>query len=447
MVAYRYAKSSETRKRCFIAWNNSCSQNVPVFRELALLRDEAARILGFPNHATFRLEEKMAKTPENVNLFLNDLRSKLAVGGKKELDHLKQLKKADLESRGEYYDERFYLWELEYYKQRMLEEEYSIDHQKIAEYFPLQTTVQGMLSMYQHLFGLEFVEINGDKQQEDNCVVWHEDVQMFSAWDKEDQGGGFLGYLYLDLFPREGKSAYPSAYLLQPVRITSVKLSIVPSSCLSILETDSAKGFVRADGSRQHSASALLCAFTKPTSTKPSLLQHNEVVTMFHELGHAIHDLVSRTKYWQFHGGSTAMDFCEAPSQMLENWCWVPSTLKALSTHYIALAPQSQSQSQTPVARLPDEMIDDLVRTKHINGALFQLRVLHFSIYDMLIHEPASRAELENLNFSAEYNRLRRELTLVDGPEALGQGFEWGHGQSTFRHMVTNYDAGYYGYL
>lgn len=196
-----------------------------------------------------------------------------------------------------------------------------------------------------------------------------------------------------------------------------------------------------------------MCNFTKPTPSKPSLLKHDEVVTLFHELGHGIHNLVAKTTYSRFHGTNTVRDFVEAPSQMLENWCWAPSQLKALSKHYSSLSPEyhaawkEQAGKEQPSETIPDEMVANIIRTKHVNDALFNLRQLHFGIFDMTVHEPGSHEKIKELPISSTYNRLRKELTQIDGPEVLGLGDEWGHGQATFGHLLGGYDAGYYGYL
>jgi metallopeptidase MepB len=221
--AQKYGTNAETRKRILIGNENKCNTNVPLFKEAMVLRDEAARLLGYPNHAAFRIEDKMAKTPETVNTFLGDLRSRLAAGGAKELEKLKELKKADVESRGEKFDGHYFLWDHRFYDRLMLEKEYQLDHQKIAEYFPLQTTIRGMLEIFEELFGLVFVEIKGDDRASISSsgkgedIVWHEDVQLFSVWNDEGQGGGFVGYLYLDLHPREGKYGHAANFNLQPV--------------------------------------------------------------------------------------------------------------------------------------------------------------------------------------------------------------------------------------
>jgi len=215
----KYATNPETRRQVMIANENKCNQNVPLFREAIVLRDEAARLLGYPNHAAFRIEDKMAKTPQTVDNFLGDLRNRLTAGGEKELKTLKKLK----EQTEPQSDGRYYLWDHRFYDRLLLEREYSLDHQLIAEYFPLQTTIEGMLKIFEELFGLEFVEITGEDRDavaptgKGNDIVWHEDVQVFSVWNDEGEGSGFVGYLYLDLFPREGKYGHAANFNLQPV--------------------------------------------------------------------------------------------------------------------------------------------------------------------------------------------------------------------------------------
>lgn len=243
-------------------------------------------------------------------------------------------------------------------------------------------------------------------QQED--ITWHEDVQLFAVWDDEREGGSFIGYLYLDLHPREGKFGHAANFSLQPGYSNKI---------------------------RRYPATALVCNFSKPTATKPSLLKHDEIVLLFHELGHGIHDLVSRTVYSRFHGTAVVEDFVEAPSQMLENWCWTPSQLKRLSHHY-------QTGKQ-----IPDDLIAKKISAKNVNNAIFNLRQLHFGIYDMVVHTPSSHSAAKSLNLSILYNELRMHITGLNGPEDLGLGSDWGNGQATIGHLMGGYDAGYYGYL
>ncbi|KAI1978913.1 metalloendopeptidase [Ophidiomyces ophidiicola] len=433
----KYATNAEVRKQVSIANENKCNQNVPLFKEAIILRDEAARLLGYANHAAFRIEDKMAKTPETVNTFLGGLRKKLESGGLAEIEKLKLLKAEDLKSRNpsQVPDGHYFLWDHRFYDRMMLEKDYRLDHQQIAEYFPLQVTIRGMLKIFEEIFGLVFVEIEGEERNKlsetgkGDDIVWHKDVQVFSVWDDEGEGNGFVGYLYLDLFPREGKYGHAANFNLQP-------------------------GFIGKDGKRRYPATALVCNFSKPTAKKPSLLKHDEVVTLFHELGHGIHDLVSRTTYSRFHGTNTVRDFVEAPSQMLENWCWTPSQLKSLSKHYSYLSAEyldawkeQAGNKSRPSEQISDELIANLIKTKHVNAALFNLRQLHFGIFDMTIHEPVDHETAISMDITQKYNSLRKEIAKLEGPESIGQGYDWGHGQATFGHLMGGYDAGYYGYL
>lgn len=208
----KYAKKVATRQAVFIDNENKSNVNIPLFKEAVLLRDEAARLLGYPNHAAFRIEDKMAKTPATVDEFLGDLRQRLTEGGAKERAVLEDIKEEDLKSSGgKSFDGHYFIWDHRYYSRIQLERDYKLDQQKVAEYFPLQTTLNSMLRIFEELMGLKFVEITTD----DRCaisptgkgedVVWHQDVQLFSVWNDEGEGGEFVGYLYTDLHPRDGK--------------------------------------------------------------------------------------------------------------------------------------------------------------------------------------------------------------------------------------------------
>lgn len=214
----------------------------------------------------------------------------------------------------------------------------------------------------------------------------------------------------MDLHPRPGKYGHAANFSLQP-------------------------GFILPNGTRRYPATALVCNFSKTTKDKPSLLKHDEIVLLFHELGHGIHDLASRTKYSRFHGTSVVRDFVEAPSQMLEEWCWIPSQLKFLSKHY------ETGES------ISDDLIAKQISVKHVNVALENLHQLYFGILDMTVHTPETHEKAESIEFSELYNDLRTEIFGLKGPEAFGAKSDWGDGQATDGHLFDGYDAGYYGYL
>jgi metallopeptidase MepB len=191
--------------------------NVPLLKDAVVLRDEAARLLGYPNHAAFVLEDRMAHDVATVNSFLSDLRSKLKQKGAAEASHLGELKKADVNAKNDSSDSNVFYWDKAYYERILIQNEYNVDQRKVSEYFPLQHTVAAMLQVYEELFGMVFVELKGAERDalsptgKGGDIVWHEDVIMFSVWDAEGSSAanatddGFMGYLYFDLHPRQGK--------------------------------------------------------------------------------------------------------------------------------------------------------------------------------------------------------------------------------------------------
>ncbi|KAJ4147913.1 hypothetical protein LMH87_002409 [Akanthomyces muscarius] len=416
-----HATDPDVRQRVWLANQNKCPENAALFNETILLRDEAARMLGFKSHATRKLRGSMAKNPEKVWAFLTELQSPLTLAAEKELSNLRGIKARDCIARGLKNDGNFYFWDLDYYERLMLESQHGVDFLQIAEYFPLDNTVSAMLNIFESLMGLTFEKLGSQAlarlsptgQADD--VRWHRDNLVFSAWERgidceQDDTVKFLGYLYMDLHPREGKYGHLAQYNLQP-------------------------GFTLRDGTRHYPAAALLCNYSLPTADKPALLKHSEVVNLFHELGHAIHNLSSKTMYCKLHGTANPRDFVEAPSQMLEHWCWTPSVLKSVSRHW------NTGQN------LPDALIDGLVATKNVNSALADLRDLQLALFDMKCHDPESHDQLESLSPTSLYQELLTSTTLLQGPDLKLTNEDWSHGYANHVHLMGGYDAGYYGYL
>lgn len=227
----KYAVDPETRKLVFLGNENKCNENSELFKRAIELRDEKARLLGFKSHAAFTLDAKMAHTPEKVIAFLNDLRTRLEPGGREEIARLREFKKADTAENKLSDDGNYYLWDHRYglffpflgmtnmccrfYDRMLLEKEYQLDAQKIAEYFPITETIQGMMRIFETLFGLEFVEVTDETKH-----VWHEDTKQFRVYNEKPSDGSeqtFVGWLYLDLHPREGKYGHAANFNLQPV--------------------------------------------------------------------------------------------------------------------------------------------------------------------------------------------------------------------------------------
>ncbi|MBI4346878.1 MAG: Zn-dependent oligopeptidase [Elusimicrobia bacterium] len=366
--------------------NRGGEANVRRLAEALKLRREAARLLGYPSHAHFVLEERMAKTPEAARAFLAGLLPKLERKGRDELAELARLKEAE-EGRGA--DRAIRAWDWRYYDVKRLRTRYQVDDQAIKEYFPLETVTAGMLEVYQTLLGLVFREVVP-------ADAWHPDVRLFKVTDKAD--GSLVGHFYMDLFPREGKYKHAAAFTL-------------------------VAGRSRPDGSYQPPIAAMVANFEKPTAEKPSLLRHREVETFFHEFGHIMHQVLTRAKYRRFSGTRVARDFVEAPSQMLENWVWRADIVERLSGHY-----------REPKRKLPKELLDRMIAAKTVNAGITYLRQAMFASVDLAYHlEPVA-------DTTALWQKVASEISLV--PMTPGT-----HPEAGFGHIMGGYDAGYYGYL
>lgn len=378
----------ETRKRLDVANSSRCKENSPMLEEAVKIRAANAKILGYKNHVAFSLEVKMAKEEKTVLNFLNDLKEKLLPLGQKELERLKELKKSEKQTLGLPYDGTFNSWDYGYYNRMLLESEYQIDHEKIKEYFPMETVTKEMLVLYETVLGLRF-------RISPETPVWHPDVTAYQVFDAESDK--FVGTFYLDLHPRDGKYKHAAVFPLQP-------------------------GYEDLNGERSYPVAAMVANFAKPTADRPSLLKHDEVVTFYHELGHVMHEICSVTKYARFSGTRTEWDFVEAPSQMLENWCYEASILERLSKHYVT------------GEKLSEGLCNKIASTRYVNVGLTNLRQLFFALFDITLHGSESH-DINNL-----WEKLRRDVSLI---EMIPDSHPW----STFGHIMGGYDSGYYGYL
>lgn len=407
--ALSLCKVPATRKKLDFINGSRCKPNVEIFQKTLKLRDEAAKILGYENHASFILDRKMAKTVENVTNFLSSLREKLIPFAKEELKVLLELKQKELEDnlveknelnllrKSETYN-KIESYDYNYYNKLLLQSKYAVDDEKIKEYYSLETVTEGMLKIYEQVLSLKFVEIVKTDPKYD---AWHQDVRIFQVFDQVSKESNFLGTFYLDLHPRDNKYSHAAVFPLQP-------------------------GCLNEDGTRQYPVCAMLANFSKPTLTRPSLLKHNETVTFFHELGHVMHGICSnKPTLARFHGTRVERDFVEAPSQMLENWCWDSKILKSLSKHV------------KTGEQIPDETIKSMVDSKNVNAALFNLRQIFFGWFDMTVHTDKDPGSIDSTELWAT---LRPEITLVPSLEGV-------YPVATFGHIMGGYDAGYYGYL
>jgi Zn-dependent oligopeptidase len=361
--------------------------NLSIFKEALDLRLKAAKLLGYSSHAQFAVEPNMAHDPTTINAFLKRLRDKLKPQALDEREVLLAYKRA-LEGKSS--DGALHAWDWRYYDNVLRKTKYEVDSEKVREYFPADLVIEQLLGVYQKLLGLRFREIpDGAK--------WNSDVRLFEVVDAA--GGPPLAYFYMDLFPREGKYGHAAAFNLITERL-------------------------KVDGSSQKPVSAIVANMDKPTADRPSLLDHKEVETLFHEFGHIMHQTLSKTKYGRFSGSNTAQDFVEAPSQMLENWVWNADVLQSLSGHY-------KDRSK----KLPAELLQKMIAAKNADVALVNLRQLLFGTVDMAYHDARVPDDT-----TRTYAQTAQDVSLI--PMSDGT-----HPQASFGHLMGGYDAGYYGYM
>ncbi|KAI5478751.1 metallopeptidase MepB [Pseudohyphozyma bogoriensis] len=382
---FKYANLPSTRKRAVLGYEGKTIQNVPVLAEIVRLRRQVAALLGWDTYAGYVLDVKMAKKPERV---FEDLETKLKPLGEAEKKKLLELKKSVHLERGWPVEEELWLWDYRYYDRLFVERELNLDEEALKSYFSVSKVVPTILDIYRTLLGVKFFKVPRDEKH--GGQTWHEDAEMYAVWDSkgEDETGEFLGYMHLDLFPRENKYGHAAVWGLIP-------------------------GWTAEDGTRNYPVVNMVANLAKATPTTPALMKHDSVVTFFHEFGHAFHGLCSKTQFARFHGTSVARDFVEAPSQMLEHWCWTKDQLKQMSSHYETGEP------------LSDELIANIIKSKNVNQGLFNLRQLFHGKYDMLVHTSKKDQDMTKL-----WVDLREKTSLVSTSGDAG-----------------GYEAGYYGYL
>lgn len=383
-----YATNRELRKKITIAFGarafqNNKFDNQEIVLKIAKLRFERAQILGYKTHSHFVLEERMAETPEKVISFSNDLLAKAKPAAQKEFTQLTDFAK-ELDG-----IEQLEKWDGAYYSEKLKQQLFSLDDEKLKPYFQLEKVLEGAFTIAQKLYSITFEEIfDIDK--------YHEDVKTYEV---KDENNLLIAIFYADFFPRKGKRS--GAWM------TSFKSQYVK------------KGI----NERPHISN--VCNFTKPTETKPSLLTFNEVTTLFHEFGHALHGILANTVYPSLSGTSVYWDFVELPSQILENWCYEPEALALFAYHY-----------ETGEI-IPMELVHKIKESASFQEGMATMRQLSFGLLDMGWHgqDPSNITDIK----SFETEQFASTQLYPDVKE---------NAMSTaFSHIFQGgYSSGYYSY-
>ncbi len=357
------------------------AENVGRLEEAIAVRSRIAELLGYDSWAAHVVEVRMAKRRQAVEDFLADLRAKLAVKAAADMAGLRESKR---EHAG---DDSLHIWDWRFYHNQLLKTKFAVDEFEVAQYFPLDACLDGLFRITQDLLGLRYEPVSGAR-------TWHPDVRTFDIYERE--GSVPFARFHMDLFPRPNKYSHAAAFTLR-------------------------RGRELPGGGYQSPESAIVANFTKPSATQPSLLRHTEVITLFHEFGHILHQTLTRTRRARFAGTATERDFVEAPSQMLEHWCWDPGVLRSLARHH---------QTGEP---LPETLLQSMIAAKNLDSGVLTTRQLFFAALDFAYHSPG---------FDGDTTKAVRELHEITGfPYTPGTHF-----QSGFGHLF-GYDAGYYGYL
>ena len=383
-----YADNRSLRKEIALAagrkgFQQNDNNNEAIVMEIAQLRFERAQLLGYATHADFVLAERMAESPTNVNAFLNDLLAKAKPAAEREFEDLTEFAKqkdgiTQLEK-----------WDGAYYAEKLKQERFQLDDELLKPYFKLENVLNGAFAVANKLFGLTFTEVQ-------NIDKYHPEVQTFEVKDEKEN---LIAIFYVDFFPRKGKR--------QGAWMTSFKPQYIK------------------DNVNERPHVSIVCNFTPATETKPALLTFNEVTTLFHEFGHALHGMLANTTYPNLSGTSVFWDFVELPSQIMENWCYEKEALALFATHY-----------QTGEL-IPMELVEKIKESATFLEGMATLRQLSFGLLDMGWHgqDPSSISSVKRFE-KAQFEATQLYPDVEDNAMS-----------PSFSHIFNGgYSSGYYSY-
>lgn len=381
----QYCEDRDLRKEIYLANAKKAFgeefDNQENIISMVSLREKRAKLLGYKTHADFILEERMAKTTTTVFNFIEDIYVKAKSKAEDELLQLKKLKESDTN------DSDYQKWDHAFYSEKLKKQQLDLDDEKLRPYFKLENVIDGVFQTASKLYDLDF--------KERDLPTYHKDVKVFEVTSNQK----FIGLFYCDFFPRKEKraGAWMTQFREQGLHSKEVKRPFV----------------------------SIVCNFTKPTKTKPSLLTLNEVLTLFHEFGHALHGLLSDVTYRSISGPNVFWDFVELPSQIFENWALEEECLKMFAKHY-----------ETGEV-LPSEYINKIKKTNAFLSGLANLRQLSFSALDMKWHTTDASSIKSVSDFESTHTEKFDLLPKVDGTNF----------SCSFGHIFAGgYSAGYYSY-
>ncbi|ADQ19226.1 peptidyl-dipeptidase Dcp [Leadbetterella byssophila DSM 17132] len=364
--------------------NDNEADNKENALQLANLRNEKARLLGYANHAAYSLEQTMAKTPEKVYELLQQLWAPALSNAKiEEADILKMMESEGVAGPVQPYDWR-------YYTEKIRKQRFDLDEQEIKPYFSLENVRSGIFAVTEKLYGLKFEALN-------NVPKYHEDV---TVWKVTEKDGTEVGLLYMDMHPRASKrgGAWMTSYRPQTMK----------------------------GGKRISPVISIVCNFTPPTADAPALLTFDEVTTFFHEFGHALHGLLSNVNYKSMAGTSVSRDFVELPSQIMENWAAEPAVLKMYARHY------------KTGELIPDELIKKLEQSATFDQGFATVEYLAASLLDMDYHTQAGDIAID---VNAFEKQSMQKIGLISSIIPR-------YRTTYFQHIFSGgYSAGYYSYI
>ena len=380
----QYSENRPLREQIYKAYinrgnNNDKNDNKKIITDIVSLRLEKAQLLGFDCYSNFVLDNTMAKNSTTVMNFLNNLWSYSLPKAKAEAADLQKI--MDKEGKGE----KLEAWDWWYYTEKLRKEKYNLEEDEIKPYFKLENVREGAFAVANKLYGITLTKLEG-------IPVYHPDVEVFEV---KDADGSHMGIFYVDYFPRPGKSggAWMSNYREQQGDIRPLVCNV--------------------------------CSFTKPVGDTPSLLTIDEVETLFHEFGHALHGLLTKCNYKGISGTNVVRDFVELPSQINEHWATEPEVLKMYAKHY-----------QTGET-IPDSLIEKILNQKTFNQGFMTTELLAAAILDMNLH---NLTDTKNLDVLAYEKEAMNQLNLI--PEIAPR-----YRTTYFNHIIGGYAAGYYSYL